>query len=322
MRTFRAWVGVGLLLSSCNQSPQSEPATHAVQNAETLSKPGSPKPKVEAQATATAKKDPIKTPEVTRTHKSGLVTRDFKVGTGPEAQVGSKLTVRYRAMLADGTEFEGNYRPSDPAFTFELPKRGRVRGWSQGLLGMKAGGKRRIEVPAALGYGKKGSPANEPGEVAVPPDSDLVYLVELVKLQPPVPMPKAPSAYEGEPLSKKRLRGGLMVENYRVLQSGEVAALGDRVQVHYTGLLPDKTVFDATTGGRAPFQFILGDSRVIPGWNLGIVGMKVGELRKLKVPAKLAYGKKGLGDIPGNTPLVFLVELMKLEKAPAPKPKK
>ena len=84
---------------------------------------------------------------------------------------------------------------------------------------------------------------------------------------------------------------------------------GDMITVDYTGMLPDGKVFD-TSVGRAPFTLTLGAGQVIKGWEQGLLGMKVGEKRKLTIPPQLAYGKDGFpGAIPPNATLIFDVEL-------------
>jgi len=91
---------------------------------------------------------------------------------------------------------------------------------------------------------------------------------------------------------------------------GDTAKNGDLLSIHYTGKLTDGTVFDSSVERGTPFEFILGQGRVIQGWEQGVLGMKVGEKRELTIPYNLAYGEDGYGPIPPKATLVFEVELM------------
>jgi len=93
--------------------------------------------------------------------------------------------------------------------------------------------------------------------------------------------------------------------------TGDVAAAGNMVDVHYTGWLTDGSKFDSSVDRGTPFSFQLGAGKVIKGWDLGVAGMKVGGKRKLTIPAHLGYGAGGFGSvIPPNSTLVFEVELL------------
>ena len=91
--------------------------------------------------------------------------------------------------------------------------------------------------------------------------------------------------------------------------SGPESKNGDNISVDYTGMLTDGKVFDSSVG-RAPFTLTLGAGQVIKGWEQGLLGMKVGEKRKLTIPSDLASGKSGYpGAIPADATLIFDVEL-------------
>lgn len=101
--------------------------------------------------------------------------------------------------------------------------------------------------------------------------------------------------------------------------SGEAAVAGDTVSMNYTGTLTDGTAFDSNVDPKfnhvQPFSFVLGSGQVIPGWDTGIVGMKVGEKRILEIAPEMAYGANGVGGvIPPNATLIFEVELVSITK--------
>jgi FKBP-type peptidyl-prolyl cis-trans isomerase len=95
--------------------------------------------------------------------------------------------------------------------------------------------------------------------------------------------------------------------------TGEVSKTGDTLTVHYTGTLENGTKFDSSVDRGTPFSFTLGQNRVIQGWEIGMLNMKVGEKRRLTIPSSLGYGSSGAGGvIPPNATLIFEVELLKI----------
>lgn len=121
--------------------------------------------------------------------------------------------------------------------------------------------------------------------------------------------PGGPSTVPPQPFSATDLRAG----------TGAEAINGVRVTVNYSGWLYSTTaaenkgtLFDSSVG-RAPYAFTLGNREVIRGWDQGIVGMKVGGVRRLVIPPDLAYGSTGQGPIPPNATLVFDVELLNVQ---------
>lgn len=109
--------------------------------------------------------------------------------------------------------------------------------------------------------------------------------------------------------------------------TGAEAIDGSLVTVHYTGTLEDGTVFDSSVSRGTPFQFILGAGQVIRGWEVGVMGMKVGGKRTLRIPPEMAYGQSGIRNpqtgeviIPQNATLIFEVELLDVEAVESAQP--
>lgn len=97
--------------------------------------------------------------------------------------------------------------------------------------------------------------------------------------------------------------------------AGAAPTSGKMVTVHYTGVLEDGTKFDSSVDRGQPFSFRIGAGEVIPGWDEGVISMKVGGKRKLIIPPQLGYGSAGAGGvIPPNATLIFDVELLDVEK--------
>ena len=92
---------------------------------------------------------------------------------------------------------------------------------------------------------------------------------------------------------------------------GEAVKAGAKLKVHYTGWLTDGEIFDSSVLRKEPIEFELTD--LIQGWKEGIPGMKVGGVRRLKIPPELAYKDKQKGKIPANSTLVFEIELLEME---------
>jgi peptidylprolyl isomerase len=229
---------------------------------------------------------------------TGLKTEDLVVGTGREAKTGDTLTVEYTGWLQakyGGEPFDAS-RLHDKPFQFVLGQGDAIAGWDQGLVGMKVGGKRKLTVPSELGYGAEGA-----GDGRIPPNAALIFEVNLLDVQGP-PAATLPSTSVTE----------LKIEDL-VVGTGKEAKNGDTLSVHYTGWLEDGTKFDTSIGGQ-PIEFVLGQGRVIPGWEKGLLGMKVGGKRRLTIPPALGYGESGAGDtIPPNAALIFEVELVAIK---------
>jgi FKBP-type peptidyl-prolyl cis-trans isomerase len=146
---------------------------------------------------------------------------------------------------------------------------------------MKVGGKRTLTVPAELAYGPQGNGST------IPPNATLIFEIELLDVQPPAQV-KTEDTLVG---------------------TGAEAVPGKTVGVYYTGKLQDGTVFDSNVG-KTPLSFTVAAGQMIPGFDQGVQGMKVGGKRTITIPPSLGYGPQGQGTIPPNATLIFEVELV------------
>ncbi len=110
------------------------------------------------------------------TTDSGLKYVDLVVGTGREAVAGNHATVHYTGWLTNGTKFDSSVDRRDP-FSFPIGSGKVIKGWDEGVAGMKVGGKRKLTIPPQLGYGARGA-----GGV-IPPNATLVFEVELLEVR-------------------------------------------------------------------------------------------------------------------------------------------
>lgn len=105
----------------------------------------------------------------------GLQMQDLVVGTGQEVKSGDTVTVNYLGTLLDGTKFDSSYDRNQP-FTTQIGVGQVIKGWDEGIVGMKVGGKRKLTIPPALGYGDQAAGS-------IPPNSTLVFEVELLSVK-------------------------------------------------------------------------------------------------------------------------------------------
>ena len=106
----------------------------------------------------------------------GLEIEEVKVGTGDEAKAGKNVTVHYVGTLTNGAKFDSS-RDRNEGFSFRLGAGQVIKGWDQGVPGMKVGGMRKLTIPADMGYGARGYPPD------IPPNSTLVFEVELLSVK-------------------------------------------------------------------------------------------------------------------------------------------
>lgn len=142
----------------------------------------------------------------------------------------------------------------------------------------------------------------------IPENKETEKTIEPNNNNQPIATPATPVT----PVRATETPEGLKIEVLKEGQ-GQEAKNNDTVFVHYTGWLLDGTKFDSSVDRGTPFSFVLGAGQVIKGWDIGVLGMKPGEKRKLTIPANLGYGEMGTpgGPIPPNATLVFEVEFIR-----------
>lgn len=121
--------------------------------------------------------NPVQNQMETQTLADGLQITDEIIGTGAEAAAGNMVSVNYVGTLSNGTKFDSSYDRGQP-FSFTLGAGQVIKGWDEGVAGMKVGGKRKLIIPPSLAYGETGA-----GNGVIPPNATLTFEVELLEIQ-------------------------------------------------------------------------------------------------------------------------------------------
>jgi peptidylprolyl isomerase len=237
------------------------------------------------------------------TTPSGLQYRILNAGDEKRAGEGYRISIDLKGSTEEGVLFVNTPATGKPlsliAGTGQM-----VAGLDEGIRLIGEGGEILLKVPAALGYGDRGTRG-------VPPGSNLRFHVRLLEISDhPVSVVPYPAAGKDTLTTPSGLK-------YIILKEGDGPSphKRDHVTVHYTGYLPGGKVFDSSVLKGKPFTFRLGDPQIIKGWNEGIALMRQGGKGRLLVPWKMAYGKKGLPPvIPQKTDLIFDVELLEITR--------
>jgi FKBP-type peptidyl-prolyl cis-trans isomerase len=142
-------------------------------------KPGESTP---PKSPSTATQPPAQTPATRTAAKeittsSGLKYEDLVVGNGPMAEDGTPVIVNYTGWLTDGTKFDSSYDPGRQPLPFTIGAGNVIRGWDEGVKGMRVGGKRKLTIPPDLAYGERGYPP------VIPPNSTLIFEVEFLSVK-------------------------------------------------------------------------------------------------------------------------------------------
>lgn len=241
--------------------------------------------------------EPIVWDEATTT-ESGMQYIVVTAGEGESPQAGDMVNMHYSASLPDGTMIADLYSAGQPSAAI-LGREQLLPGWEEGVLLMKPGGKMQMLLPPELAFG-------EQGYGMIPANSQLIIEVELISVEP------TPAPMEFDENDLVTTDSGLQ---YYEIETGEGIELveGSTVTTNYViwvqGEDEDLFIGSSDTGGPAIFSLGPADM-VFPGWDEGATGMKVGGKRLLIIPAELALGETGGGEIPPGATLIMEIEMV------------
>jgi len=255
--------------------------------------------------------DYFKKNNITNTQKTadGLYYVVTQQGTGVKPNQGQKVSVNYTGKLLDGKVFDSSLKPGRTPLEFSIGKGQVIHGWDEGISLLNVGSKATLYIPSTMAYGPRGA-----GGV-IPPNAVLIFDVELISIAKPH-SPAVDDSIIQDYVKKNSLTNVQKTQDglYYVITTPGTGAKpnkGQTVTVNYTGKFLDGKVFDSSLNqGRKPFDFTLGQGQVIPGWDEGIALLNIGSKATLLIPSQLAYGESGNQGIPGNSVLLFDVELI------------
>nr|XP_030713347.1 peptidyl-prolyl cis-trans isomerase FKBP9 isoform X1 [Globicephala melas] len=209
----------------------------------------------------------------------------FKPPSCPRTiQVSDFVRYHYNGTFLDGTLFDSSHNRMKTYDTY-VGIGWLIPGMDKGLLGMCVGEKRIITIPPFLAYGEDGDGKDIPGQAS------LVFDVALMDLHNP--------------------KDGISIENKVVPENCErQSQTGDFLRYHYNGTLLDGTFFDSSYSRNRTFDTYIGQGYVIAGMDEGLLGVCIGEKRRIVVPPHLGYGEEGRGNIPGSAVLVFDIHVI------------
>lgn len=254
--------------------------------------------------TTTTEVLPLERPDVDAPESipTELIITDISEGTGRAVAEGDTVWVDYTGIRsADGLEFDNSYQRGEPiAFTVGIGSV--IEGWDTGLIGAKAGGQRRLDIPAELAYGD-----NPPGGVIEAGDA-LTFMLEVRAVVATSTADDIPDIDTADYPPTKEL---MLVD----ISDGDGATIGvgDSAIVHLLiGNAESGEILFETWSDGQPTLIEVVEGYSIPGLYEGLQGMTVGGIRAMSVPAELAFGDEGIPDLDlaGGTPVLLVVELV------------
>ncbi len=214
---------------------------------------------------------------------------DVVVGKGDRsAEEGDTVWVLYRGTLdSNGQEFDSNMAPDKDVYVFTIGQGAVIKGWDQGVVGMKIGGERKLKVPPSLAYG-----AN--GRDKIPPNATLDFDIKLMGLV------KAGEERVIDMVDQK-------------VGSGPAVKKGDKVNIQYVVRLLNGRVID-DSHGKGAYSFTVGTGQTLSCIDKGVQGMKAGGVREITAPPVTAYIGRADPQIPANSEVKVTIELQSIGK--------
>jgi len=268
---------------------------------------------------------------------SGIYVITQNPGSGRSISKTDFVKINLTVSSIDGKKIFSTLDQNRP-ITFEYGKPFDTKGFDEAVATMKKGSKATVLVPSAMGFGEQGR-KDQSGQDMISPYSPVIYDIEVLDLKTKAENEKAVKDEEAaakKAAAEAEAKEPTLIQQYlkdnkitakpsasglyyieKVAGKGAKAKAGDKVKVHYTGKLLNGKVFDSSLERKpsTPYEFVLGQGQVIPGWDEGIALMSAGGKATLLIPSKLGYGERGAGaDIPAFSPLVFDVELVSISK--------
>ena len=268
--------------------------------------------------------DPAVTPKVAiatpPVNVTATTVKTLKAGTGDESTEGNKVTVRQALFLGkDGKQLQSDFESKDTP-SFILQGTDTIPGLITALTGVKVGQRVLFAIPPAEAFGPNGR-----AEAGIGPTDDLVVVADILAVGKVLkqaegaavaPVAGQPTvtfdATNGPTISVPKTAAPTALVSQNLIDgNGPEVKSGQTITVHYTGAVwTDGSVFDSSWTRKSPATFGIGTGNVIPGWDKGLVGKKVGSRVLLVVPPADGYGDQAQAKIPANSTLVFVVDIL------------
>jgi peptidylprolyl isomerase len=246
--------------------------------------------------------DPVEVAEGDyETTASGLQHYVIEEGQGQIPEEGEPVRIDFTAWFEDGTRLDSSIDAGQP-LVFALGSEQIFPGLSEAVSLMRVGGRSQFIIPPDLAFGEQGA-------AGIPPDTALVFLIDLLEV-----LPAAPEA----PFDVDDADYETADEGYQFVDieegTGEPVGPGAFVEFHVTGWLADDgTQILSSYDQGEPIQLPIASGQALPGWDAGLDGMRLGGVRQVVVPPELGFGEEGAGTVvPPNATLIWLIELVSI----------